>query len=108
MASVTGHDDDNVLSLLLRLLPPLPAHSVDVRVNLQPLIPPRKISKTGVKAEKEEEQEVPTEEGNEAKEHDLKATEKDTLELKDDMGKEELTEGIGQDEKNNNESEECE
>merc|ERR1712243_10568 len=48
------------------------------------------------------------EEGDGANENDLKATEKDKLELKDDMGKGEKTEGTGQDEKGNNESEECE
>ena len=45
--SVTAHDIDDVFSHLTRLLPPLPSHSVDVRISLQPLIPPRKIkSKT--------------------------------------------------------------
>ena len=47
------------------------------------------------------------EEGDEAKENDLKATEKDALELKDDTGNEEITERTGQDEKDN-ESEGCE
>jgi len=47
LASVTAHDIDDVFSHLTRLLPPLPSHSVDVRISLQPLIPPRKIkSKT--------------------------------------------------------------
>merc|ERR1719209_2812746 len=42
LATVTGHDADDVVSALLRLLPPLPSHNVDVKIDLAPLIPKRK------------------------------------------------------------------
>ena len=38
---VTGHGDEDVVSAITRLLPPLPSHSVDVKVDLTPLIPAR-------------------------------------------------------------------
>ena len=69
------------------MLPPLPSHSVDVRVNLKPLIPPRKKNKIdaneenvvkGIKVEDEMEQKVPKEEESDNKNaSDLSAVEKD-------------------------------